>query len=118
MGDELNSFENAYYYLFKGEFIAYDVNIGTVDKFKLLDKLDEINFFDIADSLKFNENSRSRFSKLYIQHFGYEKEIKWNSESIRNSIYKSEIEELVNILNEIKKDNLRDAEFPIRGAIW
>ena len=117
MGDELNSFENTYYYLFKGEFIAYEVNIGTVDKIKLLDKLNEINFFDIADSIKFNENSRTRYSKLYIQHFGYENEIKWNTVSKRNSIYKSEIEELVNILNEIKKDNLRDAKFPKRGAI-
>ena len=117
MGDELNSFENEYYYLFKGEFIPYTVNIGTVDKIKLLDKLEDINFFDIADSIKFNTNSRTRYSKLYIQHFGYEVEIKWNKESIEHSKYKSEIEELSTMINEIKKDNLRDIEFPKRGAI-
>ncbi len=117
-GNELNSFENEYYYLFKGEFIPYNVNIGTVDKMKLFDKLEEINFYDIADSIKFSGNSRTRYAKLYIQQFDYGKEIKWNTKSMESSKYKNEIKELLVIINEILKDNLRDVKFPNRGAIW
>jgi hypothetical protein len=114
--DELNSIENKFYFNDNGKYLSYNINIGTIDKIKLMNKLEEINYFEIADSINFQDKTSNSGKGLYIKNFNYEKTIYWDLKSLKGNKFKNKILELENTLWEIQKENLSDLNLPERGG--